>query len=141
MSKKISKALLPTIKEKINTVEILPVEINGEEFEVKVYTFLSTEVRDRLMKNIQLNSIEENVENFGAEILGFYSIFQAITDIDFPESVGEGIELFNGLSDLGIIAQLVEKIPEKMFNDITNALDTTREILENMSEVEKNEVK
>lgn len=133
MSKRIGKALLPDLKEKINKVEIVPIEIDGEEFEVKVNVFLSTEIRDKLVKNIQLTATEKNVDKYGGEVLAFYSIFKAITDIDFPEDIDEGIELFTGLSDLGVIAQIVNIIPEKMFHDITAALEMTQKVLEEMS--------
>lgn len=135
MSKKIGKALLPELKEKINKVEIIPVEIDGEEFEVRVNTFLSTEIRNRLMKNIQLTATEKNVDKYGGEILAFYSIFKTITDIDFGDSLEEGIELFTGLSDLGVIALIVNTIPEKMFHDITTALEMTQQVLEEMSKM------
>lgn len=135
MSKKIGKALLPELKEKINKVEIIPVEIDGEEFEVRANTFLSTEIRDRLMKNIQLTATEKNVDKYGGEILAFYSIFKTITDIDFGDSLEEGIELFTGLSDLGVIALIVNTIPEKMFHDITAALEMTQQVLEEMSKM------
>lgn len=135
---KIGKGLLPELKEKINKVEIIPVEIDGQQFEVEVQTFLSTELRDKLMKYIQINSTEENVEKFGAEMLGFYSIFQTITNIEFGEELESGMELFVALSDIGVVTEIVEKIPEKLFNDITNALNMTRDIMLQMAE--QNEV-
>lgn len=131
---KIGKGLLPELKEKINKVEIIPVEIDGQQFEVEVQTFLSTELRDKLMKYIQINSTEENVEKFGAELLGFYSIFQTITNIEFGEELESGMELFVALSDIGVVTEIVEKIPEKLFNDITNALNMTRDIMLQMAE-------
>jgi hypothetical protein len=131
---KIGKGLLPELKEKINKVEIIPVEIDGQQFEVEVQTFLSTELRDKLMKYIQINSTEENVEKFGAEMLGFYSIFQTITNIEFGEELESGMELFVALSDIGVVTEIVEKIPEKLFNDITNALNMTRDIMLQMAE-------
>lgn len=131
---KIGKGLLPELKEKINKVEIIPVEIDGQQFEVEVQTFLSTELRDKLMKYIQINSTEENVEKFGAEMLGFYSIFQTITNIEFGEELESGMELFVALSDIGVVTEIVEKIPEKLFNDITDALNMTRDIMLQMAE-------
>lgn len=131
---KIGKGLLPELKEKINKVEIIPVEIDGQQFEVEVQTFLSTELRDKLMKYIQINSTEENVEKFGAEMLGFYSIFQTITNIEFGEELESGMELFIALSDIGVVTEIVEKIPEKLFNDITDALNMTRDIMLQMAE-------
>lgn len=133
MSKKINKALLPNLKEKINEVRIIPIEIDGEIFEVTVNVFLSGSLRDKLIKHIQTYATEENVEKYGGEVLAFYSIFHAITDIEFSEDIEEGIDLFNSLSDLGVIAQIVNQLPEQLFHDITRSLEMTQEVLEQMA--------
>jgi hypothetical protein len=135
MSKKISKALLPNLKEKINEVSIIPVDIDGEQFEIEVHTILSTALRDGIIKNIQLTATPENIDKYSAESLAFYCIFKVITDIDFGEDLTEGMDLFISLSDLGVITSIVEEVPEKMFTDIQLTLENTYQILEEMSKI------
>lgn len=138
MSKQIGISLLPNLKEKINRVEIIPVEIDGEAFEVQLNMFLSTALKNKLIENIQAVSLEQHVEKYGAETIAFYAIFKTITDIGFPEDIESAMELFSGLSDLGIIEKVVESVPEKMFNDITETLEMTKDLLEKMADFANN---
>lgn len=137
MSKKINAQILPTLKEKINEVKTITVDINGEDFEININTFLSLKLKEELMKNLQINATDNNIDVYGGEFIAFYAIIQTLTDIDLTEDMAESVELFTALLDLGIIGKIVEVIPEQTYNEINDSLMLLESLLKQMSETDE----
>lgn len=118
---RINKEVTAKIKEKTRRTETVAFEINGEEYTVEVSTFFSMPIREKMIETVQLLT-EENVENFGEEILGLFIFVKLMTNIEWSEVLAEDIELFISLLEFGIVNKILDVIPESTVKEMSNFL-------------------
>ena len=143
---KITKDFYKQMAEKMPKTKTIQVtnSINAEILDVELKNYLSSEEKvefiNALMRRIELDIEEEtNLD----EIVVLMFIYEAFTDIEFPENIEEKLEQFTWLMETGIIKQVSENfrpgVVEETLAFATEAFEELHKLAKKNKELEVKE--
>lgn len=143
---KITKDFYKQMAEKMPKTKTIQVtnSINAEIFDVELKNYLSSEEKvefiNTLMRRIELDIEEEtNLD----EIVVLMFIYEAFTDIEFPEDIEGKVEQFTWLMETGVIKQVMENlrpgVVEETLAFATEAFEELHKLAKKTKELEVKE--
>ena len=127
---KIKADFYKAIKEKTPKSQTINIEVQGETFQVEVKNFLTGEEKikmsQRLLEFIDLLD-GEPVDVQTAQILGSLVMYEAITDIEFPEDLTERMEQFTWLAMTGVLQAVRDITSPELLEQLTDHLQRSLE--------------
>lgn len=133
--KKLTPAELKKQVKKLDAVEEFVVTIDGEDYKLTHDTVFRITKQQKVLEDMMKYFSEINEDNM--EMLDYASsytvllIIKHFTSLDVPDEIEDAMALLEVLVDLGVLANIVNTLPEEEVVKVYNLLNET---LENMDE-------
>jgi hypothetical protein len=132
MGKNLSIKELKRIQESNATYDSISVNIDNEKYDVRIETSFRYSKLDEIFKwvgdNEKILSIIDD-----EQVLSVLIILKFMTDIEMGESIDEALEAVARLTELGILADIINAVPTKTLERyIQGLLDMTKQIEKGM---------
>lgn len=133
---KINKDVVDKIKQITQKTIEVSFDIDGEQYIVNVATFLSLEMKEELIAEL-VKITEEQVERYGEETIGLFTIIKILTDIEWTGDVDEDLALFFALTEINAIKKILEVVPEQVLQEFVTFANEVSELNKKLLEEER----
>ena len=133
---KINKDVVDKIKQITQKTIEVSFDIDGEQYIVNVATFLSLEMKEKLIVEL-VKITEEQVEKYGEETIGLFTIIKILTDIEWTGDVDEDLALFFALTEINAIKKILDVVPEQVLQEFVTFANEVSELNSKLLEEER----
>ena len=139
---KITKDFYRNLEEKLPKTNTIKVNIGEDVFTVELKNYLTHEEKTAMFESLlKFTETEEEVSDTDMQVLVTLVVYEALTDIEFPEDIIEKVAQFTALIEAGVLTEVNRNLKPNLINELVDFVQTAFEIVtEEFAKMAKEEI-